>query len=153
LLELLGEGVRRKVLRMTSSLADGFGSARSGSATMRLLGWSVVEWVIVTAGYAALFQAFHETSRLNLGEVLVFMGFVAFGSAIQIPGVGGGMQVAAAVVLVELFGLRLEEAAGIALAIWITAFVGVVPLGLGFAFHDGVNFFRMKDLDEEVTGG
>lgn len=153
LLDLLGEGARKKILRMTGSLGEGFGSARSGSATARLLGWSVVEWVIVTAGYAALFQAFRETAGLNLGEVLVFMGFVAFGSAIQIPGIGGGMQVAATVVLVELFGLRLEEAAGIALAIWVTAFVGVVPAGLAFALHDGVNFLRMKNLEEEVEEG
>lgn len=152
-LELVGENLRRRILRMTGSLAEGFGSARSGNATLRLLAWSLVEWAIVTAGYVTLFRAFSETAGLSFGEVLVFMGFVAFGSAIQIPGIGGGMQVAAAVVLVELFGLSLEHAAGIALAIWLTAFVGVVPLGLGFALHDGVNFLRMKDLEEEVAEG
>jgi glycosyltransferase 2 family protein len=83
--------------------------------------------------------------------VLIFMGFVAFGSVVQIPAIGGGMQVAATVVLVELFGLRIEEATGIALAIWVTAFVGIVPFGLLLALHDGVNFLRMTSLDEEVT--
>lgn len=150
-LGLLGGRARQRAMRLLESLTGGFGAARSGGAILRLLGWSVVEWAIVTAGYVAVFHAFPETSAFRLGEVLIFMGFVAFGSIVQIPGIGGGMQVAAAVVLVELFGLRLEEATGVALAIWLTAFVGIVPLGLLLALHDGVNFLRMTSLDEEVS--
>lgn len=151
-LNLLGERSRERAARLVESLTGGFGAARDTTAIARLMGWSLVEWAIVTAGYVAVFHAFPETAAFRLGEVLIFLGFVAFGSVIQIPGIGGGMQVAATVVLVELFGLRLEEAAGIALAIWMTAFVGVVPFGLLLAFHDGVNFLRMSSLDEEVSG-
>lgn len=151
-LDLLGERGRQRALGMLSSLEEGFGSTRSMGAVARLLGWSIVEWAIVTAGYLAVFQAFRSTATLGLGEVLIFIGFVAFGSIIQVPGLGGGMQVVAAVVLVELFGLHLEEAAGIAVAIWATAFVGVVPAGLLLALHDGVNFFRMSSLEKEVGG-
>ncbi|HRJ19353.1 MAG TPA: lysylphosphatidylglycerol synthase transmembrane domain-containing protein [Bryobacteraceae bacterium] len=150
-LDLLGAGAQDRANRIVGSLAEGFGSARSGEAVFRLLGWSVIEWGIVAASYLTLFRAFPETAGLNLGEVLIFMGFVSFGSVIQIPGVGGGMQVAAAVVLVELFGLGLEAAAGIAVAMWITALVGIVPVGLGFALHDGVNLLRMSRLEEEVV--
>lgn len=151
-LNLLSGRARERAARLVESLAGGFGAARDAGAIARLMGWSLAEWAIVTAGYVAVFHAFPETAAFRLGEVLIFLGFVSFGSAIQIPGIGGGMQVAAAVVLVELFGLRLEEAAGIAVAIWFTAFVGVVPAGLLLALHDGVNFFRMKSLDEEVSG-
>jgi glycosyltransferase 2 family protein len=150
-LDLLGARARDRANRIVTSLAEGFGSARSGRAIFHLLGWSLVEWGIVTASYITLFLAFQETAGLSLGEVLIFMGFVSFGSVIQIPGVGGGMQVAAAVVLVELFGLGLEAAAGIAVAMWITALVGIVPVGLGFALHDGVNLLRMNRLEEEVV--
>ena len=150
-LSLLGERARERAIRLIHSLTEGFGAARSGGAIGRLLGWSLVEWIMVTAGYAAVFRAFPETLAFGLGDVLIFMGFVAFGSVIQIPGIGGGMQVAATVVLVELFGLRLEESAGIALAIWLTAFVGIVPFGLLLALHDGVNFLRMTRLEEEAS--
>ncbi|MBE7543769.1 MAG: flippase-like domain-containing protein [Bryobacteraceae bacterium] len=149
-LDLLSEGPRKRADGMLASLEEGFGSTRSSSAVARLLGWSILEWAIVVSGYFAVFRAFSSTAEMRLGEVLIFIGFVSFGSIIQIPGVGGGMQVAAAVVLVELFGLRIEEAAGIAVAIWVTAFVGIVPAGLLLALQDGVNFMRMRDLDEEV---
>ena len=43
------------------------------------------------------------------------MGFVSFGSIVQIPGVGGGMQVVSVLVLTELFGIRLELATAFAL--------------------------------------
>ena len=43
------------------------------------------------------------------------MGFVSFGSIVQIPGIGGGMQVVSVLVLTELFGVRLELATAFAL--------------------------------------
>ena len=43
------------------------------------------------------------------------MGFVSFGGVVQIPGVGGGTQVVAVLVLTELFGVRLELATSFAL--------------------------------------
>ena len=52
---------------------------------------------------------------LSLVDVLIFMGFVSFGSAVQIPGIGGGMQVVAVLVLTELFGVRLELATSFAI--------------------------------------
>ena len=57
------------------------------------------------------------------------MGFVSFGSIVQIPGVGGGMQVVAVLVLTELFGVRLELAIAFALFLWIITFVAIVPAG------------------------
>ena len=58
------------------------------------------------------------------------MGFVSFGSAVQIPGIGGGMQVVAVVVLTELFGVGWNWRLSFALLIWFITFVAIVPLGL-----------------------
>ena len=58
------------------------------------------------------------------------MGFVSFGSVVQIPGIGGGMQVVAVLVLTELFGVRLELATSFADPDWILTFVAIVPVGL-----------------------
>ena len=62
---------------------------------------------------------------------MILLGFVAFGSVVQIPGVGGGMQIATVLVLTEFFGIGLEAASGIALVLWIITFVAIVPIGLG----------------------
>ena len=71
------------------------------------------------------------------------LGFVAFGSAVQIPGVGGGMQLATVLVLTELFHVPLETASGIAILIWIVTFVIVVPIGLILAIREGLEWRKL----------
>jgi len=55
------------------------------------------------------------------------------------------------VVLVELLGVPLEVAAGIAIVIWSITFVVIVPIGLGLSFHYGINLRKIKRLDREVS--
>ncbi len=59
------------------------------------------------------------------------MGFRFVRGVVQIPGVGGGMQVVAVLVLTELFGVRLEAGHSFAMLLWIITFVAIVPVGLG----------------------
>jgi hypothetical protein len=79
----------------------------------------------------------------------VFIGFAGFGSVVQIPGIGGGMQVASVVVLTELFGLDLASATAAAILIWAANYVFVAPLGLALAVHDGLKWRDLSHLDPE----
>ena len=76
------------------------------------------------------FIRFQQRRKFEITDVVVFLGFVAFGSIVQIPGIGGGIQVVSIVVLTEIYGLSLEAATGVAIFIWIITFVVVVPFGL-----------------------
>jgi hypothetical protein len=82
-----------------------------------------------------------------LQDVVIFIGFVAFGSVIQIPGVGGGMQLVGVVVLTELYGIPIEVATSMAIMVWVVTFVSFVPVGLAMAFHEGINWRKLKDLE------
>src|SRR5205085_1959152 len=97
-----------------------------------------------------LFRAFSATAGFAFADVLVFVGFVSFGSIVQIPGIGGGVQVATVIVLTELFGLSFESATGMALLIWVLSFVIIVPFGLLFAFREGINWRKFRHLPHEV---
>ncbi|MGI8745155.1 MAG: lysylphosphatidylglycerol synthase transmembrane domain-containing protein [Bryobacteraceae bacterium] len=141
--------------RVESSLAafvQGMQSTRDHSFLALLLGYTVLEWVVIVAGYYFVFRAFAATAGFALADVLMFVGFVALGSIIQIPGIGGGVQVASVIVLTELFGLTLESATGMALLIWVLSFLSVVPFGLAFAFHEGINWRKFRHLAAEVPG-
>ena len=59
----------------------------------------------------------------DLTDILIFVGFVAFGAVIQIPGIGGGVQVVTVIVLTELFSLNFETSSGLAILIWAITFV------------------------------
>src|SRR4249920_2578417 len=92
--------------------------------------------------------AFPETAGMRVTDVIIALGFVCFGSVLQIPGVGGGMQIATVLVLTEFYGVSLEAASGIALVLWIITFVVIVPLGLVLAFHEGIKWRSLRHIEE-----
>jgi glycosyltransferase 2 family protein len=147
----LPENYIRKIQKTLSAFATGMQATRNTVQLLLLLGYTVFEWVSIVGVYYFIFQSFPITSRFSLGDTLVFVGFVAFGSLIQIPGIGGGVQVVAAVVLTEVFRLPLEESTGLALLIWIITFVVVVPPGLILAFHEGINWRNLRRIPEDVA--
>ena len=79
------------------------------------------------------------------------MGFVSFGAVVQIPGVGGGLQVVAVLVLTELFGIRFELASAFALFLWILTFVAIVPLGLIVALKEGLDWHSLRRIGQEES--
>lgn len=150
LLDMLPAAHTGKAARLLDSLIEGFSSVRSLSSATRVLGWSIVEWAIITCSFLTAFRAFPEVAGLPTTDVIVFMGFVAFGSIVQIPGIGGGMQVIATLVLVELFHLSIESATGIALTIWVVGFLSVVPLGLILALSQGLQWGKLRHLKDTI---
>lgn len=149
-LTFLPERHYKRIETTLTAFAAGMQATRDRSILVLLLGYTVIEWVVIVAAYFFMFRAFSATAGFPLVDALVFVGFVALGSIVQIPGIGGGMQVAAVVVLTELFGLSIESATGMALMIWVLSFVSIVPFGLLFAFHEGLNWRKFKNLAQEV---
>ncbi len=105
----------QKLTHFTGSLVRGVESARSDAALGTIFVYSIVEWAVIAACYWCLVQAFSGVFTLTFVDVLVFMGFVSFGAVVQIPGIGGGVQVVAVLVLTELFGIRVELATSFAM--------------------------------------
>ena len=91
-------------------------------------------------------QAFAGSINITFVDILILMGFVLFGGVVQIPGIGGGAQVAAALVLTELFGTRLELATPFAAFRLIITFVAVVPAGLGLALKEGLDWHSLRQM-------
>jgi len=148
---LLPEERRASAGRFVASTLSTLQAANSWGSVLRLLLWSLAEWTILVGAYIAIFQAFPETSKLTLVQTLVFIGFVSFGSIVQIPGVGGGVQLASILVLSEFFHIPLAVSTGIALVAWVTSFVGIMPLGLAFALRRGLSWAQLKSATKEIV--
>ncbi len=130
---------------------EGTSAAKSHSSALWLFLYTVLEWLVIVVCFVCVFKAYPETGAFALRDVLIVMGFVAFGSILQIPGVGGGVQIVMIIVLTEIYGLRVELATSIALLTWAVTFVGIVPMGLLFAFHEGLNWKRLRQLEEDAV--
>ncbi|MBM3738645.1 MAG: flippase-like domain-containing protein [Acidobacteria bacterium] len=149
-LGFLPEPVRDKASGLLSSFTDGVQSTRNWGAVFEVLVYSIIEWILIVACYFCIFRSAPQVSHFGIMDVLIFVGFVSFGAVIQIPGVGGGMQIVSIFVLTELFGLPVEISSGLAMVLWGITFVVIVPAGLALAFREGLNWGKLRHIEENV---
>ncbi|MBI3667516.1 MAG: flippase-like domain-containing protein [Acidobacteria bacterium] len=133
----------------TQSFLQGSRGVRSLGALGVCSLYSAAQWGLIAFCYAAVFNSFSGGMRLSVSETLIFMGCVMAGSFIQVPGLGGGIQVASVLVLTELFAVKPEAAASISLLIWIYTFLVVVPPAAGLAFYEGWSWSKLWRLEAE----
>lgn len=140
-----------KVGRWAAGFADGARAVSNSRYLIWMLIYSALTWSILIAAYFCLFHSVEATSSFSLDQVAVFMGLVAFGTAVQIPGIGGGFQIAAILVFREIFGFRLETATGTAVLLWAASFLPVVPPGLLLGFRDGLNWRKIRMIQDSTA--
>ena len=149
-LRFLPEGRYRQAERLVNAFVQGVEATRSWRALLLLTAYTVVEWILILACARAVLSAFGAVAQFGWVDVLIFMGFVAFGAVIQIPGVGGGVQVVSVLVLTELFRVSLEAATSMAMVFWIITFIVIVPPGLALALREGLSWSKIKQMGQET---
>ena len=150
-MSFLPENYYKRVERMLTAFSQGMESTRNSWSLVLLLLYTVLEWVLIVGGYYALFRSFPASAEFKITDVVIILGFMAFGSIVQIPGIGGGIQVMSVLVFTEIYGLPVEAAAGLAVFIWIITFVVIVPIGFVCAFHEGLNWSKLRQLPKDVS--
>jgi uncharacterized protein (TIRG00374 family) len=151
-LSFLPTVVTARIERSLAAFEEGMQSTQQKSYVWTLVAYTVIEWTIIGGAFYCVFRAFPATSGLRVTDVIIAMGFVFMGSILQIPGVGGGMQIATVLVLTEFYGVGLEAASGVALVLWIITFVVIVPLGMVMAFHEGIKWRNLRNLRSSTSG-
>jgi uncharacterized protein (TIRG00374 family) len=150
-LEFLPDRVRLKIELYLAEFEKGMESMRSTASVLLMLAISVLDWTVIAGSFVSLARAFPATATLSVSDIVILLGFVTFGSVLQLPGIGGGMQIVTALVLTEFYGLTLEAASGFALLLWVVNFVLIVPFGVVLAFHEGIKWRSLKDLKSSTT--
>jgi len=132
--------------QMLEAFSQGVECTRDPQSLALLLGYTLLEWAVIVASSFALFRGFQATRGFGPVDVLVLLAFGTLGSLVQIPGLGGGVQVASIVALTRIYGIPLEAASGIAILLWMVGSLAIVPFGLACAFHEGLNWGKLKLL-------
>ena len=136
----------RTILR---AFISGAASVKNARSVSQLVLYTILEWALIACVYATLLKAYPATAQLTFTDALILLGFVSFGSAVQVPGVGGGVQLVSVVVLTEIFKVSLEVATGLAILIWIVTFMVVLPFGILAAFQEGLTFRKIMEIRHE----
>ena len=142
----LPEHYQRRAASTLDAFSQGVECTRDISSLALLLGYTLLEWLVIVASSFALFHGFQATRGFVLLDVLVLLAFMTLGSLVQVPGLGGGVQVASIVALTRIYGVPLEAASGIAILLWLVGSIAIVPFGLACAFHEGLNWGKLKLL-------
>src|SRR5262249_27381466 len=92
-------GWRAPVARIVLGFARGVQTIRSWSELALAISYSAVHWFLVLLVYLWVAHSFGGTlAALSLSDAMLVMAFTAVGSAVQVPGVGGGSQLASILV-------------------------------------------------------
>src|SRR5581483_10608194 len=136
--------------RLVNAFVQGAEATRSELSLLLLTIYTVLEWVAIATCYLCIARAYGDTLHFGWTDVLIFMGFVSFGAVIQIPGIGGGVQVVTILVLTELFQVPLEIATSLALLLWFIMFVVIAPLGITLAIREGLDWAKLRSMAREA---
>jgi len=139
-----------KAERMITAFMEGMAATRSHGGALLLFLYTLLEWILIALCYFALFRAYPGLNEFPLEDILICMGFVAFGNVVQIPGIGGGFQLVTVLVLTEMFQVPPELATSLAITMWIITFIVIVPFGLSLSFREGFNWKKLRDLGRQV---
>jgi len=159
-----GEGIANWVERRFSHLAANLGHKiamrvrefHSGLDTIHgpvslavLIALSLLMWFMIIMAYQDVAHSYGvEVLEIQRSQVLVLMGASMIGSMVQLPGVGGGSQLATIATLEKVFDVPRELAASCGIMLWLVTFVAVVPVGLLLAHRERLS---LRALSEETA--
>jgi len=151
LAQVLPERYRNWLRHILESLLTNFTAALACIAStygfFLCTAFSVLVWVPVISAYWVVTHALGQPlSSLGVGSVVLLLGVTVAGSLVQIPGVGGGPQIASILVLTQLFGIPLAIASTAAILLWTVSFLIVLVPGLPLAAREGLNWQRLRHL-------
>lgn len=136
-----------KVASRLRELCEGLNTIHGTGSLVWLIAVSVLMWCLIAVSYKEVTLAYSARElRIPQTQVLLLMGSSMVGSLIQLPGVGGGSQLATIAALQHIFGVPEELAASCGIMLWLVTFVSVVPLGLLLAHRERLS---LRQLSEE----
>jgi uncharacterized membrane protein YbhN (UPF0104 family) len=139
---------RGKTEDVLQAFIQGVESTKDDVVMVTVFAYTLLEWAVIAAAYFCLTSACPGLEGLRAADALILLGFVSFGAVVQVPGVGGGAQLVAIIVLTELYGIPLAVASSVAVVLWFITFIVIVPIGLLMAFRAGLNWRKIKALEE-----
>jgi glycosyltransferase 2 family protein len=142
-------GWRHKVAGIILGFARGVQTIRTWSELALAALYSALHWVGVALIYVWISHSLGgKLLDIGLGDALLVLAFTMVGSAIQLPGVGGGSQLACFLAYTTIFGVEKEPAAAAAILIWLITFAGCSLAGVPLLIHEGMSLGELRRMAE-----
>lgn len=137
-------GWRGRVATQFSGFNQGLQAIRDWRDLAAALGLSAVHWMLVAGIYLWVIRSMGDTfNGVNYASAVLVLAVTMLGSLLQLPGVGGGAQVASFIALTQIFGIDPEPAAAAAIVLWLVTFAASILVGVPLLIREG---WSMGDL-------
>ena len=145
----LAANLGHKIASRVREFHSGLDTIHGPGSLAALIGLSLLMWFMIIMTYQDVAHSYGvESLDIERSQVLVLMGASMIGSMVQLPGVGGGSQLATIATLEKVFDVPKELAASCGIMLWLVTFVSVVPLGLFLAHRERLS---LRKLSEETA--
>ena len=132
------------------SFTDGLQTIDDFRSFAQLFGLSMVMWILVGVAYWLVTHAYGGAlAELGSASILLLMVTSMFGSLIQLPGVGGGTQLATIATLTGVFQIEKELAVSCGILLWVATFMSVIPIGLLMAHREQISLRAVAEAEQK----
>ncbi|MGC1437257.1 MAG: lysylphosphatidylglycerol synthase transmembrane domain-containing protein [Terriglobales bacterium] len=146
----LASNFGHRVAQKVREFHGGLDTIHSPLSFLQLSGVSIFMWWIIALAYREVTHAYGAPlEHMTVSKVLLLMGSGMLGSLIQLPGVGGGSQLATISALQHIFGASQELSASCGILLWVVTFVTVVPVGLLLAHRERLSLRKLSEESEQ----
>ena len=146
----LAANFAHRVAQKVREFHGGLDTIHSPLAFLQLSAVSILMWWFIALAYLEVTHAYGASlEHMTVSKVLLLMGSSMLGSLIQLPGVGGGSQLATISALQHIFQASHELAASCGILLWLATFVSVVPVGLLLAHRERLSLRKLSEESEQ----
>ena len=142
-------GFRSRFAGAISGISEGLQAIRTPSDLLAAVFYTAIHWILATLIYLGVAHGFGEAflhTDMNFSGAMLLLSVTLVGSVLQLPGVGGGAQIASFVALTKIFGVEQEPAAAIAVVLWLITFAGGTLVGIPLLIHEGLSVGELRQL-------
>jgi uncharacterized protein (TIRG00374 family) len=142
-------GFRSRFASAITGISEGLQAIRTTADLANAVFYTTVHWILATLIYLGVAKAFGEAflhSDMNFSGAMLLLSVTLVGSVLQLPGVGGGAQIASFVALTKIFGVEQEPAAAISVVLWLITFAGSTLGGVPLLIHEGLSMGELRQL-------
>jgi glycosyltransferase 2 family protein len=142
-------GLKGWLAGIISGFSEGLQAIRTWPDLLIAAFYTCAHWIVVTLAYLWIARAFAGDfiqSDVTVPGAMLLLAITLVGSVLQLPGVGGGAQVASFIALTTIFGVEQEPAAAIALVLWLITFAASTLAGVPLLIHEGLSMGELRNL-------
>jgi uncharacterized protein (TIRG00374 family) len=147
-------GWKAKFAIIVLEFARGVQTLRTwGQLTLAVL-YSTAHWFLVLMVYLWVSHSFGgKLASITMSDAMLVLAFTLVGSAVQVPGVGGGSQAGSIIAYTAIFGVEREPAVAAAIVLWLISFAMCTLVGVPLLVREGWSLGELRRMakDEEAA--